>query len=73
MLGKWLRAAGVVLALGSIVCGVWLQFSHLYGGDKYGRMDIVLVTLTPAAAGLILVGVGHALALYEDAKRHSSD
>lgn len=72
-MGKLLKASGVVIAFGAIVCGVWLQFSHLYGGDKYGRMDIVLVTLTPVAAGLVLVGVGHALALYEDTKRSSSN
>jgi hypothetical protein len=71
--GKLLRTIGFVIATAAVVFGVWIQFSHLYGGDKYGRMIIALTALTPVAAGLILVAAGHALALYEDAKGRASN
>ena len=72
-MGKLLRTIGVAIAVGAIVCGVWLQFSNIYGGDKYGRIVLALTALTPLAVGFVLIAVGHALALYEDAKRPSSD
>jgi hypothetical protein len=77
--GKALMAAGAVVALASLVVGVWLQFETTIQRPAPAhfvaqvRLSLVMQMLTPLAVGLILIAAGRLVEVLEALRAARAD